>query len=114
MIRGDLTANAAYAMAAVTSLNGTVFQSRSTAGGASTFVTGTTAGAPQWIRVVRSGNTLSGYSSADGLTWAAISRSTITTGSTVYVGLAVTSHDPSTVATATFTNVAVTKGATTN
>jgi regulation of enolase protein 1 (concanavalin A-like superfamily) len=101
-------------MAAVTSLNGTVFQSRSTAGGASTVVTGTTAGAPQWIRVVRSGNTLSGYSSADGLTWAAISRSTITTGSTVYVGLAVTSHDPSTVATATFTNVAVTKGATTN
>ena len=114
MIRSDLTANAAYAMAAVTSLNGTVFQSRSTAGGASTFVTGTTAGAPQWIRVVRSGNTLSGYSSADGLTWAAIGTSTITTGSTVYVGLAVTSHDPSTVATATFTNVAVTKGATTN
>jgi regulation of enolase protein 1 (concanavalin A-like superfamily) len=114
MIRSDLTANAAYAMAAVTSLNGTVFQSRSTAGGASTFVTGTTAGAPQWIRVVRSGNTLSGYSSADGLTWAAIGTSTITAGSTVYVGLAVTSHDPSTVATATFTNVAVTKGATTN
>ena len=108
MIRGDLTANAAYAMAAVTSLNGTVFQSRSTAGGASTFVMGTTAGAPQWIRVVRSGNTLSGYSSADGSTWTAIGTSTITLGSTVYVGLAVTSHNPSAAATATFTNVAVT------
>ncbi len=108
MIRGDLTANAAYAMAAVTSLNGTIFQSRSSAGGASTFTTGTTAGAPQWIRVVRSGNTLSGYYSADGLTWAALGTSTVTIGSTVYVGLAVTSHNPAVAATATFTNVAVT------
>jgi regulation of enolase protein 1 (concanavalin A-like superfamily) len=114
MIRGDLTANAAYAMAAVTSLNGTIFQSRSSAGGASTFLTGTTAGAPQWIRVVRSGNTLSGYYSADGSTWAALGTSTITLGSTVYVGLAVTSHNPAGAATAIFTNIAVTRGTTTN
>jgi hypothetical protein len=42
------------------------------------------------------------------VTWTQIGSQTITMGSTIYVGLAVSSHVNSTAATATFTNVTVT------
>jgi hypothetical protein len=57
--------------------------------------------------VVRSGNTLTGYHSSDGTTWTRVASETIAMPSTVYVGLAVTSHDNTALATATFDNVEV-------
>jgi hypothetical protein len=59
--------------------------------------------------VTRSGNTLSSYASADGVSWTQLGTSqTITMGQSVYVGLAVNSGSASALATATFDNVSVT------
>ena len=84
-----------------------LFQSRVSAGGASTNQTASGA-VPRWVRLVRSGNTLTGYQSADGTTWTQISSATVPLPMHVYVGLAVTSHMASRAATASFSNVTVT------
>ncbi len=57
------------------------------------------------MRLVREGDLFSAYRSTDGVTWALIGTDTISMAATVYVGLAVTSHNTSATATATFTNV---------
>jgi len=113
MIRQDLTGNSPHAMAAVTPSMGTVFQWRATRGGSSGSLTGTAALAPEWVRVSRSGNSLSAYYSADGITWKRIGTQTITMSTRVYVGLAVTSHKSSATGRGVFTNVTVTGKTTT-
>jgi hypothetical protein len=61
-----------------------------------------------WYKLVRSGNTFTGYASADGSTWVQQGSQTISMASTIYVGFAVTSTDTSHVTTATFDNVTIT------
>jgi hypothetical protein len=55
------------------------------------------------------GSTFTAYTSPDGSAWTAVDSQTVTMGSVINVGLAVSSHVNSTAATATFTNVTVTK-----
>jgi IPT/TIG domain-containing protein len=63
---------------------------------------------PYWVKVVRSGNTFSGYESSDGVTWLQVGGSvTINMAQTVYIGLAVSSNANTTLATATFDNVSI-------
>jgi regulation of enolase protein 1 (concanavalin A-like superfamily) len=107
MIRESLAANSRHAMTIVTPSNGRRMQYRSSTGGSSTDVNGGTGGAPVWVRLVRSGNTFTSYRSADGVTWTLIRSQSITMGTNVYIGLAVTSHTNSALSTATFTNVTV-------
>ena len=57
------------------------------------------------MRLVREGNLFSAYRSTNGTTWSLVGTDTISMASTVYVGLAVTSHNTAATATATFTNV---------
>ena len=114
MIRQDLTGNSPHAMAAVTPSMGTVSQWRATRGASSGSITGTAALAPEWVRVTRSGNSLSAYYSANGTTWTRIGTQTITMPTRVYVGLAVTSHKPSATGRGVFTNVTVTGKTTTS
>jgi hypothetical protein len=64
--------------------------------------------APCWVKVVRSGNTFTGYCSPDGSTWTQVSSQTINMASSVCIGLAVTSHDDGTLCTASFDNVTAT------
>ena len=106
MIRADLTAGAANALAGASTTHGMFFQSRASQGAQSVIGTAANA-APRWVRLVRSGNTLTGYQSADGTGWILISSSSVTLPVHVYVGLAVTSHNASTLATASFSNVTV-------
>jgi hypothetical protein len=54
---------------------------------------------------VRSGNTFTGYRSSNGTAWTQQGTTNISMGSTVYVGLALTSHNSSTLGTAVFDNV---------
>jgi hypothetical protein len=101
MIREDLTGGARNAAAVLTPANGMTFQSRAVRSAAST--SSSVAGAaPQWIALVRSGSSLSGYYLANNTTWTLIGGATITLPTRVYVGLAVTSHNPSVTANATF------------
>jgi regulation of enolase protein 1 (concanavalin A-like superfamily) len=108
MIREDLTANARNVVAQVTALHGPTFQWRSTPGAASNFTSGFPGAAPLWVRLVRAGNTFSGYYSATGTTWSLMNTTTVAMAAQVYIGLAVTSHNAASATTATFDNVVVT------
>ena len=67
-----------------------------------------------WVKIVRAGSTITGYRSKDGKTWTKQGSATIAMGTDVLVGLAVTSHDNSKLAGATFDNLAVTPTLATN
>ena len=84
------------------------FQSRVTRGGTSTSIKGFPGAAPQWIRLVRSGNTFTGYYSANGTAWTLMGSATVAMTAQVYIGLALTSHNPRLRTSATFTDVALT------
>jgi regulation of enolase protein 1 (concanavalin A-like superfamily)/fibronectin type 3 domain-containing protein len=109
MIRETLSASSKHAMVAVTPGNGIAFQRRTSTGGSSSH-TGTSSSlkAPYWVRLIRSGNTFASYYSANGTTWTLLGSATISMGQKVYIGLAVTSHNASALATATFDNVSIT------
>jgi poly(hydroxyalkanoate) depolymerase family esterase len=105
MIRESLNANAANAFIAVTPSNGVAWQTRSSTGGATTNSNTTGLSAPYWVKLVRSGNTFTGYRSPDGTNWTQHGSATFTMSSTAYIGLALTSHNNSSLAAATFDNV---------
>jgi parallel beta-helix repeat protein len=54
------------------------------------------------VKLVRTGNTFKAYQSANGRLWSLINSATISMATTVYMGLAVTSHNNSALTTATF------------
>lgn len=113
MIRETLTPGARHVMAFTTPSgagNGFGMVSRTTASGATTYTGGPALNAVpnNWVRLVRSGTTLSAYASANGNAWTLVGTSTLTgLPNTVYVGLAVTASSPSDLATTTFDNVQV-------
>jgi len=108
MVRESLATGARHAFTCVTPGNGVAFQRRLTANAASRHTAGIYKQAPYWVRLERIGNVLIGSSSPDGTVWTEIRRETITLGTTVYVGLALTSHDDAALATAGFRNVQIT------
>jgi regulation of enolase protein 1 (concanavalin A-like superfamily) len=61
--------------------------------------------APYWVRLTRTGNTISSYASPDGATWTFVGQTTIAMPATVYIGLAVTAHLPGSLNTANFDHV---------
>lgn len=66
--------------------------------------------ANQWLKLERSGNTLTVSTSADGSNWTPAQTLTPVLPRDVYVGMAVTSADENTTATAVFDNVTFTQG----
>jgi phosphatidylserine/phosphatidylglycerophosphate/cardiolipin synthase-like enzyme len=111
MIRNTLAANSAYALMLVSAAKGTAFQYRTSAGAAAAGVDTGASAAPMWVKVSRAGTTLSGYQSSNGTDWTLVGSATISMNSSVFVGLAVSSHTTSSTATATFDNVALGGGA---
>jgi regulation of enolase protein 1 (concanavalin A-like superfamily) len=107
MVRETLAANSKHAFAAATPSNGVALQSRSTTGGTSANV-GAASTIPVWLKLNRSGNVFTASRSADGVTWTTTGSVTISMTTSVYVGLAVTSHANGTLTTAAFSNVTVT------
>jgi endonuclease/exonuclease/phosphatase family metal-dependent hydrolase len=87
---------------------GLAFQRRTTTDGTSASTAGGSGLAPTYVKLTRSGNVFTAYKSSDGTTWTQVASATISMGSTIYVGLAVSSHVDGTVASATFTETAVT------
>jgi M6 family metalloprotease-like protein len=106
MIRESLDANSRYAMAGVTPSSGMTFQRRLIAGAIS-YHSGFAGAPPRWVKITRVGNLFSGYASADGIAWSLIQNETIAMGASTWVGLAVSAHDNSTLATAAFESVNV-------
>ena len=108
MVRQALTPDSAHAFMIVSAGKGLAFQRRVATGGLSTNTSGGAGVAPRWVKLERRGNTITGYQSSDGLTWALVGSDTFSMGANVHVGLAVSSHDATRLATATFDNVRVT------
>jgi regulation of enolase protein 1 (concanavalin A-like superfamily) len=107
MIRADLTPGSPQAMMMVTPGKSNNFQRRAAASGMSTSTAGAAVKAPYWVKLTRSGTSVTAYESADGVTWSTIGTATIALPADVLVGLAVSSHSTSSMATATFEQVAV-------
>jgi hypothetical protein len=108
MIRAALAANSAHATMFASFSRGYAFQRRQTTGAAASVSTaGTTGAPPGWIRLVRTGDLFEAFESRDGSTWIPVGSDTIVMPETVYVGLAVTSHNASATTTATIDNFTV-------
>ena len=108
MIRETLSANSRFAYTLVTGGKGVAFHQRVSPGalaGPGGMADGVTR-APYWVRVRRVGNVFTGYVSADGQNWRQQGASvTIAMGANVYAGLALTSGNDGSLATAAFSNL---------
>jgi regulation of enolase protein 1 (concanavalin A-like superfamily) len=108
MFRDSLAANAANAFVYLTPSNGVGFQTRAASGGTTSFTAGPWwVAPPYWVKLVRSGGTVSAYSSADGIAWDLIGSQSVTLGTNIYVGLAVTAHNNAALNTSTFSQLDV-------
>ncbi|MEN6575473.1 MAG: discoidin domain-containing protein [Phycisphaerales bacterium] len=99
MIRDSLNGGSTHASMVLTANtdgaagNGASFQYRPATDGASSNVDSTSViAAPYWVKIERIGDTLTGYTSADGKTWAQKGTTAIAMKAPVYIGLCVTSH----------------------
>ena len=115
MIRETLDPGSPHATTVVTSDNGASFQRRQFTGDVSSntdLEIQPRIKAPYWVRITRTGNTFKSEVSPDGKAWRAMVAATpetssldIVMGASVYIGLAVTSHNVSLVSTGVFTDV---------
>ncbi|PTY01630.1 hypothetical protein DB346_12900 [Verrucomicrobia bacterium LW23] len=111
MMRSGLEQDAVHASLFVTPGNGVVFQRRVVTGGTSASVSGgalaqaVSTEYPVWLRLVKTGAVVVASRSVDGVVWEAFASQSIDLGETVYVGLAVTSHAPAQLATATMDSI---------
>jgi hypothetical protein len=88
MMRETLNANASVAMTGITVSSGTqaIYRNGTNANAAATQISPSPA--PQWVKLMRSGNVFTSYYSTDGGTWTQIGTPrTILMAQTIYVGL---------------------------
>ena len=109
MIRDSLNDDAIHVSALVRGNRIRVYE-RTTTGGSTSELVGANNGAPEWLRIERTGNTFEVYHSNNGSSWTLMQSRTVTMGTNVYIGMAVTGNSTTTLATGTFDNVSVTGG----
>jgi hypothetical protein len=107
MVRDTLDADSAHGMMVVTPSSGVSFQRRTSAGASTDNDTQSGLTTPYWVRLVRtSGGGFRAYYSPDGSAWTQLGDLTSVAMSTpMYIGLAVTSHEPGVQCEAVFSNV---------
>ena len=99
MIRASLDANAANAFLAVTSLRGATFQQRNAAGNSTTSkmiegkFSSAADGSGLWLKLERTGDTVTASTSEDGKEWKIIDAVKIELPTEASIGLAMTTHD---------------------
>ena len=108
MIRESLAPGARHAAAIVSASMGFAFQRRLDAGAPSEQFAGGS-GAAGWVRLVRTGTLFEASRSADGATWTPIGTATMALPATVYVGIAVASHNAKTATAAVVDNLRITQ-----
>ncbi|HEX6313803.1 MAG TPA: Ig-like domain-containing protein, partial [Gemmatimonadaceae bacterium] len=111
MIREELTRGAKYAAALLTVDQRMLFQHR-IANDAVTTQTASRVSVGPWVRLLRRGQTLSAYSSADGVRWVLTGSETVYMNRLVYVGLVVTGRSSPGMSRALFTRVSVSMSST--
>ena len=108
MIKQSTATGSSYALLAVTPGNNIAFQydfDQTVAGVSYSF--------PVWLKLTRSGSTITAFYSADGTTWPQVGTATVTLTDPVTIGLFACSHNANAVSTATFDNVSITPPGTT-
>jgi regulation of enolase protein 1 (concanavalin A-like superfamily) len=110
MIREGTAANAKHAFCFVTPVttNGVGFIRRTATGGMSTYTGGSKNTAPRWLRLVRSGTTITASESVNGTTWTTVGTVTVSLANPVRIGFAVTAGDNNKMCTAVFDVVSIT------
>lgn len=109
MFRETLDPGSIHGTMDITRSNGWEFLDRQLTNQTTTTSQGAGPTAPYWVRLTRVGNLVTGERSVDGVTWVVSSSKTITMTPTIYIGLAVSSHNNSNnLSTGTFDNVTVT------
>ena len=113
MAREDLTAGDRFAAVLATpSINGSYFESRSSAGATAGTSGNLRVNYPYlWLRLQRATNQFTGFGSYDGSTWQQLGTVSLVLTNPVYLGLAVCSHNSSQSASVQFRDIAnVTNG----
>ena len=113
MIRENTGGNARNVFISLSQANGLQFVYRSFNSGQATTSGATITGtAPYWVKLVRAGNTFTGFVSPDNVTYTAIGApTTIAMSANALIGLALTSHTTNTLNTGVFDNVTVSNNA---
>ena len=102
MIRENLTSASKNVFVGISPDGVVRWQTRNSSGG-STSVTSSAGGLPEiWIRLVRTGSTIKGYKSTDGVQWSSVGSATISMAANIYVGFAVSSGTTTVLNTSTF------------
>ncbi len=110
MLRQSTAENAAHVLLDITPGGTVEFMKRASSGASTTLVTYGSQVAPAWLRLSRTGSTVTAAVSANGSTWTTLGSTSVTIPASASVGLAVTSHDVNTLNTSTFDNVSVDYG----
>jgi hypothetical protein len=113
MLRETLDPGSRQALMLVSPAKGLAFQRRAQTGGISTNTPGPAATAPYFVKLTREGTTITAFASPNGTSWTPVGSDTIGMASTIYVGLAVSSHVAGSLATATLASTAVTQAVST-
>jgi hypothetical protein len=108
MVRDGTGASASFAGVFLTPSNGVVFETRAGTRAVPQSIGVAVPDGPIWVKLVRRANSFAAYFSTDGQRWTRIgTATTVPMPVQARAGLAVTSHDTTQLATATFSNVAV-------
>ncbi len=110
MIRDTLAPNSKEIFMGMTGSNAYRWVRRTATGGSTTSSNSNSGTIPNtWVRLVRSGTTITAYKSTNGTSWTTVGSTTNTTfASTCYIGLSVGSGSTTTLNTSQFSNVSVT------
>jgi hypothetical protein len=104
MLRSSSAAGAGDVILDVRPNGSLEFMTRPSTGGATSYLGGGTQATPAWLKLTRIGMSVTGYVSADGAAWTQVGTTNLPSGP-AFLGLAVTSHDPTKLTTAVFDNL---------
>jgi uncharacterized repeat protein (TIGR03806 family) len=109
MFREGLGAGEKYATMVVTAGGASAYQWRPDENAAGRNTDGTTIELPYWLKLVRRGDSFSGYLSKDGKEWHRVDDISVPMTKKIYVGLVVSAHNITVLNSAMFDNVKVLK-----
>jgi regulation of enolase protein 1 (concanavalin A-like superfamily) len=108
MIRETTAAGSTHAILDINPTGNVEFLARASTGGTTSWIPpGATHAFPAWLRLVRTGSTITSSVSSDGANWTTVGTTTVSMGSAITVGLAVCSHTTTAIDTSTFDSVSV-------
>jgi hypothetical protein len=107
MVRASLRADSPHVILDLKPNSEIEFMTRTTAQGSTSWLSGANQIMPAWLKLARAGSTVTGYSSADGVTWNRVGTTMVAFANPAYIGFVVSSHASGVLNTSTFDNVVV-------